>query len=58
VAAGASRLVASMLFAVTAGDVRTIVGAVLLMFASAAVASLIPARRATRLDPIVALRYE
>jgi predicted permease len=53
-----TRLVTSLLFDVSATDVVTFV-AVPLMLASAALgASYLPALRATRIDPMVALRYE
>jgi predicted permease len=58
VAAAATRLIASMLFAVTTTDPISISGAILGMFATAALATWIPCARATRVDPIVALRYE
>ena len=54
----AARLIANRLFGVGAGDPATIGSAVLLMIAVAALAGLFPARRASKVDPIVALRYE
>jgi predicted permease len=58
VAIGASRFVASLLFGVAAQDVATIALAMLVMALVAALAAYLPARRASRVDPMVALRYE
>lgn len=53
-----TRYLAAMLFGLTPLDGATY-GAVALTFATVAmVASYVPARRATRVDPLVALRYE
>lgn len=51
-----TRLLASMLFGVTDSDAVTFVVVTLMLGAITLVASLIPARRATRLDPLVAIR--
>ena len=58
VAMGLARLMASLIFGVGAGDVQTIVQTSLLLAAVAGVACYVPAHRATRVDPMVALRYE
>lgn len=53
-----TRLVRSMLFQVSAYDPATFVAVVAGLAAVALLAALIPVRRATRVDPMVALRYE
>jgi putative ABC transport system permease protein len=55
---GMARLLASLIFGVSAGDAATFIGIPLALLASAALAILVPARRAMRVDPIVALRCE
>jgi putative ABC transport system permease protein len=52
------RLLASQLFEIKPGDPVTLIGAALLMMIVALAASWIPARRATRVDPMIALRDE
>jgi ABC-type antimicrobial peptide transport system permease subunit len=53
-----TRLMEALLFEVSPHDPATLVGVAALITAVAAAASLIPAFRATRVDPIVALREE
>lgn len=53
-----SRLLSTLLFGVTSSDWMTFLFTPLLLFAVAVMACLIPARRAMKVDPMVALRYE
>lgn len=58
VAIGLGQLIASFLYGVRASDPVTFILVALVMLVVAVLAALVPARRATRVDPVVALRYE
>ena len=58
IAAAASRLIASLLYGVTATDIPTYVGAAAVLTLVALAASLIPARRAIAIDPVQSLRAD
>jgi ABC-type antimicrobial peptide transport system permease subunit len=53
-----TRFLRSLLFEVGPGDSLTLSGVALLLIVGTGIASYIPARRATKVDPMVALRYE
>jgi ABC-type antimicrobial peptide transport system permease subunit len=58
VALGASRLIATLLFGLAPTDVLSIGAAILVLIAVSAFAGYLPARRASRVDPMVALHQE
>ncbi len=55
---GFARLMSSLIYGVTAGDAATFITIPASLIAAAALAIYVPARRAMKIDPIVALRYE
>ena len=57
-AAGLARYLDSLLFELTPLDVTTFIAVVAVFLAVAALASYIPARRASRIQPVIALRTE
>jgi putative ABC transport system permease protein len=57
-ALGLTRLISTMLFGVTPFDVVTFTAVSISLIVVAIVACYVPARRATKVDPLVALRYE
>jgi putative ABC transport system permease protein len=58
IAWAASRWVESMLFGLTPNDPLTVVAAIAILVAAGELAAYLPARRASRVDPLTALRAE
>ncbi len=58
VAVGTSRFLATLLFSLAATDAVTIAAAIAVMVFVSGLAGFLPARRASRVDPMVALRYD
>jgi putative ABC transport system permease protein len=58
VAFAARRVLPGLVHEVEIGDPLAFLGVTLLLLAAAFVASYLPARRAARMDPMIALRYE
>jgi ABC-type antimicrobial peptide transport system permease subunit len=54
----ATRVISSMLYGISASDPVTLLSVSLMMTAVALLASYLPALRATRVDPVIALRYQ
>jgi putative ABC transport system permease protein len=57
-AMGLTRVLSSFLYGVTPNDAATFISVGLLLISAACIAAYLPARRATRVDPMVALRHE
>ncbi len=57
-AAGATRLIRSLLYGISASDPAALIFVAVLLIGVVLLATYIPARRAMRVDPIIALRYE
>ena len=55
---GASRLAGKMLYGVTGADPLSLAAAVLVLMLAGLIAGYLPARKASRIDPLTALRYE
>jgi hypothetical protein len=57
-APGASKLVVSLLFGVKPGDPPAVAAAAAILFSAALIAGYLPARKASRIDPMTAVRHE
>jgi len=58
IALGAGRFVSTLLFGLPATDLRTMAMAIVVMLLVSGLAGYLPARRASRVDPMQALHYE
>jgi putative ABC transport system permease protein len=58
IAIGSTRVMSSLLYGISASDPLTLVATSLVLLVMALLASYIPARRATKVDPIITLRHE
>ena len=56
--AGAARILAGMLYGVSAGDALAWAAAIGILLSASALVNFVPARRATRIDPSTAMRIE
>ena len=54
----AARLVSDLLYGLKATDALSLAIAAMVLVSAAAIASVVPARRASRVDPVTAIRYE
>jgi ABC-type antimicrobial peptide transport system permease subunit len=57
-ALGASKLVQSFLFGMKANDPLALIAAVVILMTAVLLAGYVPARKASRIDPVAAIRYE
>jgi putative ABC transport system permease protein len=53
-----ARLIANLLYGISAADPATYAATAVVLVAVGAIAAFVPARRASRVDPVVALRTE
>jgi ABC-type antimicrobial peptide transport system permease subunit len=58
VALGAARLISTQLFGLSPADPFTLISSALVLVGVASLAGFLPARRASKVNPLTALRYE